>query len=174
MQTGHFTRSLRLGAAIHVIVRRVQAAVVVAGLLSSSACYTYAAVPTTQPLVEQRAEFRLNDQGRVQLQRQLGPGALTVEGRVVQQGAEGWTLRVYRMTTIRGDATTWTGEVVEVPSSAVELVQRRDFDRQRTVLAAAGVVGVVTLFVLSRNLFGLGFGGDRGDDPGPIGADIRF
>jgi HAMP domain-containing protein len=171
---GDLLRGRRFGAAIVMIARRAQVAVLVAGLLSSSACYTYAAVPVTEPLAEQRVELSINDAGRVLLQRQLGPGALLVEGRVVEQNDAGLTLRVYRLTTLRGDATTWSGEVVEVPSTAVELVTRREFDRQRTMVAMAVSVGAVTLFVLSRSLFGGGlFQDDPGQGTGPIQVDIR-
>lgn len=171
---GNLLRGRRAGGAITLIARRTLAVVLVAGLLSSSACYTYAAVPMTEPLVEQRVELRINDEGRVQLQRQLGPGALVVEGRVVEQNDASWTLQVYRLTTLRGEATTWGGEVVEVPSTAVELVTRRDFDRQRTMVALGVGVGALTLFVLSRSLFGGGlFQDDPGQGGGPIQVDIR-
>lgn len=171
---GNLLRSRRRGAVIAMITRRAQATVVVTGLLFSSACYTNAAVPVAEPVVEQRVELRINDAGRVQLQRQLGPGALLVEGRVVEQNEAGWTLKVYRLTPLRGEPTTWGGEVVEVPSTAVELVTRRDFDRQRTIVAMAVGVGALTLFVLSRSLFGGGlFQDDPGQGSGPIQVDIR-
>jgi hypothetical protein len=172
MRIGNLLRGQRAGRAIVMIARRTRVAVLVAGLLSTSACYTYAAVPVTEPMVDQRVELRINDAGRVQLQRQLGPGALIVEGRVVQQNDAGWTLRVYRLTTLRGEPSTWSGEVVEVPSTAVELVTRRDFDRQRTMVALGVTVGAVTLFVLSRGLLGGGLFSD-GDGPNPIQAEIR-
>jgi hypothetical protein len=161
------------GAAIAQIARRVQLALMAAAVLSSSACYTYAAVPTSQPLVEQSAEFRITDTGRIELVRQLGPGILTVEGRVVRQDDNGWTLRVYRLTDLRGQTTTWTGEVVELPRASVEMVTRRDFDRSRSVLATAAIAGGLTLFVLSRSLLGGGSSAEEGGG-GNTGASIRF
>jgi len=161
------------GVAIAQIARRGQLALMAAAVLSSSACYTYAAVPTSQPLVEQSAEFRITDTGRIELVRQLGPGVLTVEGRVVRQDDNGWTLRVYRLTDLRGQTTTWTGEVVELPRTSVEMVTRRDFDRGRSVLATAAIAGGLTLFVLSRSLLGGGSGPEEGGG-GNTGAAIRF
>jgi len=161
------------GVAIAQIARRVQLALMAAAVLSSSACYTYAAVPTSQPLVEQSAEFRITDTGRIELVRQLGPGILTVEGRVVRQDDNGWTLRVYRLTDLRGQTTTWTGEVVELPRASVEMVTRRDFDRSRSVLATAAIAGGLTLFVLSRSLLGGGSSAEEGGG-GNTGASIRF
>ena len=161
------------GAAIAQIARRGQVALLVAAMLFSSGCYTYAAVPTSQPLIEKSAEFRITDAGRVELARQLGPGILTVEGRVVRQDEAGWTLRVYRLIDLRGQATTWTGEIVELPRASVELVSRRDFDRARSAIAFASVAGGLTLFVLSRSLFGGGPAPGDGSG-GNTGASIRF
>lgn len=161
------------GAAIAQIARRGQLAMLAAAVLSSSACFTYAAVPTSQPLVEKTAEFRITDSGRIELVRQLGPGVLTVEGRVVRQDDAGWTLRVYRLIDLRGQSTTWTGEVVELPRTSVEMVTRRDFDRGRSVIATAAIAGGITLFVLSRSLLGGGSGPDEGGG-GSTGASIRF
>jgi len=166
-------RGMFSGVAIAQIARRGQLALMAAAVLSSSACYTYAAVPTSQPLVEQSAEFRITDTGRIELVRQLGPGVLTVEGRVVRQDDNGWTLRVYRLTDLRGQTTTWTGEVVELPRTSVEMVTRRDFDRGRSVLATAAIAGGLTLFVLSRSLLGGGSGPEEGGG-GNTGAAIRF
>lgn len=161
------------GAAIAQIARRGQLALVGAAVLSSSACYTYAAVPTSQPLVDQTAEFRITDSGRIELNRQLGPGVLTVEGRVVRQDESGWTLRVYRLIDLRGQATTWTGEIVELPRTSVEMVTRRDFDRGRSAIATVAIAGGVTLFVLSRSLLGGGAGPEEGGG-GNTGASIRY
>jgi hypothetical protein len=161
------------GVAIAQIARRGQLALVAAAVLSSSACYTYAAVPTSQPLVEQSAEFRITDSGRIELARQLGPGILTVEGRVARQDEIGWTLRVYRLTDIRGQSTTWSGEVVELPRTSVEMVSRRDFDKGRSVIASAAIAGGITLFVLSRSLLGGGPNPGEGGGGG-TGASIRF
>jgi hypothetical protein len=174
MHRGGFpSRSWFSDVAIAQIARRGKAVMLGAAVLSSNACFTYAAVPTSQPLVEQTAEFRINDSGRAELTRQLGPGTFTVEGRVVRQDENGWTLRVYRHIDLRGQATTWTGEVVEVPRSAVEFVNRRDFDRGRSVIAAAAVTGGLTLFVLSRSLLGGGSSPEEGGG-GSTGASIRF
>lgn len=170
---GHLLRGMFSGAAIAQIARRGQLTLMMAAVLSSSGCYTNVAVPTSQPLVERMAEFRITDSGRLELARQLGPGVLTVEGRVARQDENGWTLRVYRIVDLRGQSTTWTGEVVELPRTSVELVTRRDLDRGRSVIATAAIAGGITLFVMSRSL--LGGGPAPGDGSGGgTGAAIRF
>ncbi len=103
---GVLLRSCSTDVAIAQIARRGKAVMLGVVVLLSNGCYTYAAVPTTQPLVEQTAEFRINDAGRAELTRQLGPGTFTVEGRVVRQDENGWTLRVYRHIDLRGQSTT--------------------------------------------------------------------
>lgn len=155
-----------------MIARRALASVLVGGLVFSSACFTYAAAPETAVLTEQRAEFRISDEGRVALRSQLGVGVRTIEGRVASQSESDWTVRVYRITLLDGSASVWSGETVGVPRTAVDAVMRRDFDRQRSTVAAAGTAGAVVLFVLSRSLLGGGsLFGPSG--PGPIAVDIR-
>jgi hypothetical protein len=142
-----------------------------AALFVSGACYTYSVVPSTNVVADERVEFRLSDQGRVTMQRDLGPGALTVEGRVIGSTDSVWTLKVYRLTTIDGSASIWAGEEINLPRSAVYLTSTRRLDRQASVVAAAGVTGALALFVVSRSL--LGGGGLFGEKGGPIATEIR-
>lgn len=165
---------LRSGAAIVKIARLARVAVVGVASLVASGCYQYSAVPTTQPLVEQQAEFRITDAGRVQLGNQLGPGVVKLEGRVVRQDDSGWTVKVYRIINVRNEATTWTGEEVELPSTAVDMVQLRSFDRQRSLVAAAAFAGGVTFFVLTRSILGGGTATDIGEGGGPPATAIRY
>jgi hypothetical protein len=165
-------RTARTDRTIDAIVRRSRSALVAVAALASSACYLSAPQPVTAPLVEQRAEFLVNDEGRVALRDQVGPGAGRVEGRVVDQDDSTWTLRVYRLTTISGESYAWMGESVVVPMRAVESVSRRDFDRKGTLLMAAGVTGAVAAFMWSRGLFGGGFVTEPGGTP-PIEVEIR-
>jgi hypothetical protein len=123
-------------------------------------------------VVEQRVEFHLNDVGRVQLARELGPGARTVDGRVLSQDAEGYSVAVYRISNLRGDVFTWSGEQVQVPMAAVENVMRRDFDTQRSAVAFASAAGALALFVMSRSL--LGGGRDSEDSDPPPGQSFRW
>jgi len=158
-------------AVITSITAAVRAVVIGAALVASSACYTYSVVSPTGAVADERVEFRLSDQGRVTMLRELGPGALSVEGRVTSSTDSLWTLKVYRLTTLDGSASIWSGEEIVLPRSAVYIVSTRRLDRQASVVAAAGVTGAVALFVLSRSLLGGGsLFGDRG---GPIGTELR-
>ena len=163
----------RLGAATVSVARRVRVLVVGLAVMASTGCYSYSAVPMTEPLVEQNAEFRISDAGRVQLARALGPGVETVEGRIVRQDANGWTVKVYRIANIRDEVSTWSGEEVDIPASAVELLQRRNLDKQRSVVALAAVAGGVTFFVLTRSIFGGGTSVEGGGTGNP-GETIRY
>lgn len=156
------------------IIRRVQAVALVAGLLSTNACYTYAAVPTSRSLVQEHVELHVSDVGRVQLRELVGTGTRTVEGRVLNQDDAGWRLQVSRVTALSGDASTWSGEVLFVSNTSVDMVRLRSFDRQRTMLATGATVGVVALFVLSRNLLGFGDLFEGGQSPPPPAVDIRY
>lgn len=166
MSTPGANTSVPQGGASLLGASRRAATVVLASVVSlSSACFSFTEIPASEPIVEQRVEFLLNDVGRVQLARQLGPGARTVEGRVLNQDAVGYSVAVYRISNLRGDAFTWSGEQVEVPIDAVEGVMRRDFDTQRSVVAFAGAAGAFALFVMSRSLLGAGRDSPGGDPP---------
>jgi hypothetical protein len=157
----------RCGVSLLGATRRA-ATVVLASVVSlSSACYSYTDIPASQPVVEQRVEFHINDVGRVQLARDLGPGARTVEGRVVDQAADVYTVAVFRITNLRGDVFTWSGEQVQVPMAAVETVMRRDLDRRRSVIAVASAAGAFAVFVMSRSLLGGGREPGEGTPPPP-------
>lgn len=158
-------------AVIASITAAARVVVMGAALVVSGACYTYTAVPSANVVADERVEFRLTDQGRVSMQRDLGPGALSVEGRVTSSTDSAWTLKVYRLTTIDGSVSIWSGEEIDLPRSAVFLASTRQLDRQASFVAAAGVSGALALFVLSRSL--LGGGGLFGDGDGPVATQLR-
>lgn len=152
-------------------LRGVARVALVSAALLSSACYQYIDIEPGRPVVDQRVELEINDAGRVALRRALGPGAKTVEGRVVNQTADAFEVAVYRLTNVRGDVFTWTGEVVQVPVEGVQGVSRRDFDKGRSAVAVASAAGAFAVFVASRSL--LGGGRDRPTGEPPIGESIR-
>ena len=157
----------RADRVIPVIIRQLRGAVLVVAAFALSACYTSAAQPETASLVERRVEFLISDEGRIALRNQLGAGAGKIEGKVVRQDDQGWTVRVYRLSTVSGESFAWAGEAVELPKRAVYTLATRDFDGQATVLLAAGVTGAVAAFIWSRGLFGGGF---STDPPGCTGS----
>lgn len=164
--------ALRAGRMILAIVRQSRGVALVVAALALSACYRSAPQSSSASLVERRAEFLLSDEGRVAMRSQVGQGAGKLEGRVVRQDDSSWTVRVYRLTTISGESFAWAGEAVELPKGAVSSVATRDFDRQATVLFAAGVTGAVAAFMWSRGLLGGGFETEPTDGGGVI-VDIR-
>jgi len=170
---GSLVRGSRFGRTILVIVRRARIVGTVAAALLASSCYSYTSQPINAGLLQENAEFRISDVGRVALVDQLGPGAQTVEGRVVREDASGWALQVSRLTTIRGESYTWLGERIELPRTSVEGVARKTFDRPRTIVAMAMITGAVVAFVLSRNLFGWGSDAESGPPSIPP-VSIRY
>jgi hypothetical protein len=162
----------RASSTILRIVGAARAVAVAAALVVLSACYTYAPAPVNGSLAEQHVEFRFSDAGRVTMQRALGPGALTISGRVVAETDALWTVKVYRLTTVDGAVMTWAGEEIDVSRDAVAIVSTRQFDRQRSLVAAAGVTGAVATFILTRSLLGGGIDMSPGGG-GDTGASIR-
>lgn len=149
----------------------VRVAMVSAALLSS-ACYHYTDIEPGRPVLDQRVELELNDAGRIALRRALGPGAKTVEGRVLNQTADAYEVAVFRLTNVRGESFTWTGEQVQVPVDGVQGLSRRDIDKGRSAVAVASAAGAFAVFVATRSL--LGGGRDRPSGEPPPGESIRM
>jgi hypothetical protein len=174
MRRAHGQRRMAGGRALIERIRaRAERAVLLVALVSSGACYTYTAVEPNRSVAQERAEFRLNDEGRVLVVRALGPGVRRVDGRIVSSVDSVWTVQVFRLETIDGTTSTWTGEVVDIPFRAVAELTVRQLDRRRSMIAAAGVTGAVAVLV-SKGLFGGGFGFfGGGGDGGTVGTSLR-
>jgi hypothetical protein len=120
-------------------------------------CYTYQPLGTARPEPGQRVTFELNDQGRVSLGEQLGPGVLDVEGTLQEVQGDQYVLGVSRVTTISGGTANWGGERVRIPVSAVAQSGLRTLSRGRTALAIGVVVVGLGVFIATRGLTGGGY-----------------
>jgi len=56
----------------------------------------------------------LNDKGRVEVGSQLGSGVDKIEGTLIGQDADTYTLSVAYVYQINGNSTKWAGEQVKV------------------------------------------------------------
>ena len=128
-------------------------------------CYTYVPVATLQPVPGTKLSLVLNDEGRSQTARQVGPYTMRVEGQLLQATDADYVLAVTDVVDIRGARSRWTGETVPLPRSFVMSTYEKRFSRTRTFL----LVGAVTagFLVLARSFNILGFGGPNGDGTPP-------
>jgi hypothetical protein len=148
-------------------VRRVRPSVaVVVGLVQlSTACYSY--VPVQTAPVGSRVAVEINDDGRVALREQLGPGVVRLEGRVSAVEGGALVVQASSVTQIRGRPTPIDSVRVRVSQGYVERVDERRLARGRTWVLIGGAVAVVAAFLLAN-----GFGGRTPAEQPPGGPPV--
>lgn len=142
-----------------------------AGLLALvwlPSCYTYVPVESPTPPVGETVSFEITDRGRVGLAERMGSGIRSIEGRVI--GAEGdrYVVNVFRVATIDGTSSAWSGETIRLERDFVSRARERQLSRSRTWLAAAVATGVIVVLVTQTGLSGFF---DAEEDPDPIDPD---
>lgn len=139
---------------------------IVAGAALLAGCYAYTPLATPTPAAGMRLALVLNDQGRYETARQVGPSVMRVEGALVETTDAAYVMHVSDVVDISGVRSRWSGETVPVQRMFVASTYERRFSRGRTVFAVAGVTSALIALVVGRNLLGFGGGGDNGP-PGP-------
>jgi hypothetical protein len=151
--------------------RRNRAAVAFCGAVILMAllggCHVYQPMLAPSPELGGRYRFTLTDAGRAAVAERVGPGALSIEGQLVQAGPEEFSVRVYEVRTITDGRATWSGESLAVRRDHVANLTQRQFSRGRTVLAVGGVVAAVIAFAVTRRLIGAGSDPDDTDPNDP-------
>jgi hypothetical protein len=128
----------------------------------------YRSLPLQQGVAPEtgRVELVLNDQGRAALSERLGPMVEKVEGQMLSQTTESYTVSVVRISQLNGGTALWNGEQVTIPKSQLLGYQVRQLDKVKTFgLAAAVTVAMVVLF-LGKSLTGGGTD-DKQQPPDP-------
>jgi hypothetical protein len=120
------------------------------------------------PVPGARLVIELNDQGRVGMERQVGPSVSTVEGALVSRSDTAYVVAVSAVLGLYGAYSKWQGERVTLRPEYIRRMSERRFSMGRTVAATGIATGAFLAFVLSRSL--LGGGNDAGSGPdGPPG-----
>ena len=133
-------------------------------LVAAAGCYTYqplAAAPEPGTPVG----LTLNDRGRVELTRIVGPEVMRVDGTVLDVNDTAYRLAVIESVGLRGARSRWSGEMVDFRRDYVQALARRQFSRPRTLLAVLAGTAAISAFIFSRELFGLGGEGTTGVPP---------
>ncbi len=139
---------------------------VLVGLLHlCTACYQYVPVQSA-PTVGAHVGLEINDDGRVALREQLGPGVVRLEGRLSAVEGDAMIVRASNVTQIRGRPTPVDSVRVRVSRGHVDRMDERRLSRSRTWMVLGGAVAVVAAFLLSG-----GFGGGSASEP-PGGPPI--
>jgi hypothetical protein len=131
-------------------------------------CYSYRPVDTPAPDSGDRVEADLTDQGTVAMASQIGPGALSVRGEVLQAQPETLVLALTSVLGRNQQETFWKGEHVRLPLVTVARVQQRRFALKKTLLFGGAVLGGLFAAVAAFDGSGGGGGGSgRGGGPSP-------
>lgn len=131
-------------------------------------CYTYRPVQSAPPAMQQRGAVVLNDQGRLLLSDRLGSLVDRVEGTFVSHDSTGVVLEVTGTKDLRGGSSLWSGERVEIPSSAILGYRERQLSKARSILLGGSVVGLIAAATVGMTLDLFGDDpGDRGDTSNP-------
>ena len=128
-------------------------------------CYSYVPVATLQPGPGTKLSLVLNDEGRSQSARQVGPYTARVEGQLVEATDADYVLAVTDVVDIRGARSKWTGETVPLPRSFVMSTYEKRFSRTKTLLLVGAFAAGFVALARSFNI--LGFGGANGDGTPP-------
>jgi hypothetical protein len=139
-------------------VKRGRAAilfVVAAWSVSLQGCYE--SLPLQQGVAPQtgRVELVLNDQGRAALAERLGSQVEKVEGQMLSQGSDSYTLSVYRVSQLNGNSSAWNGEQVTLRKDFTIGFQIRQISKVRSIGLAVAFVAV-TVLVFKKSLIGGG------------------
>lgn len=129
-----------------------------------SACYLQYPVTSSVPSSGTRLVALVTDTGSVLMSNAIGPGAIEVEGVVVEADAESWRLQLLRVDQRGGFSTRWNREIVAFPRYALTNVSAKVLDKKRSWTLAA----ILTVIVIgSTLLFGGLLGGENTDPPPP-------
>jgi hypothetical protein len=137
-------------------------------ILVLTGCYTYHPLETPSPRFGTRVEADLTDGGSVAMASQIGPGALSVRGEVLQTEPEALVLALTSVLGRNEQETFWRGEHVRIPLTTVARVQQRRFALGKTLLFGGSVLGGLVAAVAAFQGDGSGGGvGGKGGGPSP-------
>lgn len=146
-------------------MRRVLTLPLAALVLAS--CYAKVPLETSapSPAPGTRLIIELTDQGRIGMERQVGPAVASVEGALISRSDTAYVVGVSAVSGLYGAFAKWQGERVTLRAEYIRRMSERRFSMGRTVVAAGAAAAGFLVFVVSRSL--LGGGNDNG--PGPDG-----
>lgn len=130
-----------------------------------SGCYEYVPVAGA-PVPGMPVALDVTDEGRFALRDRIGRDIDRIEGTVVSASDRELTLRMEKVTDLRGDDTKWNGEQVSFARQDLARTFRRRLDRVRTFVAL-GVASAAVLSIGAATRFLSISGGGPLDNPSP-------
>jgi hypothetical protein len=133
-------------------------------VLLVAGCYSYHPLENAAPASGTRVAADLTDAGSAELAGQVGPGATSLRGEVVESDPNAMLLALKSVLGRNDQETYWAGEQVKVPLTVVQRVQQRKFAPAKSILFGGALVG--SLFVAIKAFEGSGNGGGGGGSGG--------
>jgi len=146
-----------------VPVTRVIGTIAVALVLGG--CYSMHPVGRSTPAAGANVAFDVTDAGRVELGPRMVPEMARIEGRFMGAQDSSYLVAVSTVRLLRGGVQVWSGEQVRINPQHVGTTYVKRFDRTRSVLVGAAIVGGFAAILVTRSL--LGSGSDDGKEPEP-------
>ncbi len=142
-------------------------ALALAAAFSSSGCFTYVPISSSEIGPGTRVRASLTDRGTADLARFLGPSVAAVEGTITNRSDEDLVLSVIATDKTNGVEDLWAGEQVAVPRDVIASVELRRFSTLRTVLLVGTMTaGALIINAAAGDLLGIGSGDkDGGGNP---------
>jgi hypothetical protein len=147
---------------------RRRVAIALGVLQLCTACYSFVPV-VSSPNVGAHVALEVNDEGRIALREQLGPGVLRLEGRLAAVDNTDLVLDASRVTQIRGLALPVDSMRVRLSQSFVARMDERRLSRTRTWLTVGGAIALVAAFIATDGFSGRGVQPDRE----PVGPPVN-
>lgn len=124
-------------------------------LVIANGCYTLTPVANIGVPLGTTVALDINDAGRVALGGSMGPEIRQVEGRLVGNANNEYTLAVSGVRFLRGGEQRWNGERVTIRSENVSALSERRLSKGRTAAFAGAGLGVLA-FIVTRSVIGNG------------------
>lgn len=140
---------------VPAMLRRLARGVLALAPAALAGCYSYVPVQSA-PAPGIGVEVALNDLGRVEMARTIGPSVVRIEGVLESRSDTAFVVRVMQVVGENGLATRWEGEPVTIRPAYVEQMGKRQFSVGRTVVASAMAGAGFLAVVMSLNLNGQG------------------
>lgn len=148
------------------VVQRSVSGLCALALALQIGCFSYLPVVSAPPLPAQQVGIVINDRGRVLLGDRVGASVDRIDGKVISRQDGSIVVDVYRVTDLRGNTATWTGERVSIPDEAILGYRPRTFSKMKTLLLVGSIViAIVASLGKSLDLFGDELAERPGDGP---------
>jgi len=129
-----------------------------------TACYAQQPLTANPPPVATRIIAMVTDTGSVMMANAIGPGAVEIEGIVVEADQSAWKLQMVRVDQRGGMSTRWNRELVSFPRLALTNVAMKTLDKKRSWVVAS----ILTALALTATMLWSGVvGGENVENPPP-------